>query len=375
MDRLVTLLVFISYYLLVVNQSVFASGIEPVLILFLISFISFYFFDKNYNNLILLILMMILVVLNLLHGSDAVHSGSYSKSIFIIVFFSLLLSTVRLDYLYFERFLYFSFFLVFIIQIYFFINEVYFGEFLNVRGGKFNGVLVSAFIFDNANSAAAFFLSILILQSLLILKPMKVIVMLSTLVFLLLTFSRTAFVVGVIIFIISSFSYFLRFKFFSIIILSLSSVLVLYNHYDVFDVLVNKFSDAGDSSRLYIWSSIIEGVINEPSKILLGNGASTTSLKLNGVVLSSHSSYVNTFSNMGIFYFIILGLALILKLYYLISNKEKERFFVFFIILTYGITESVLFEGPTAIWFCTIILLCIKFLSLSSENENSKCIS
>lgn len=368
MYKLITLSFFLSYFFLFISLSVFSSVIDLALFSFLLVFILSNSLRLNYVNIILISSLLILIFINLLHGISNIHIGSIYKSIFILLLYGYLLSDVIMKKSLFNSLASYLSIIVFLLQAYLMIKGTYFGDFLGTRDGTFNGVFVAAFIFDNTNSSAAFFLSLIVLQSLLPSGVNKAILMAGTLFLLFLTFSRSAFVLGALIMLLSNLYYLKKYKVRFLILFTLVSFFVFSYYSTSLTVFFNKFFEGGDSGRFYIWTTVLDTIIYDPLILLFGNGASTTFIELNGIKLSSHSSYINTFSNMGLIYLCLLFITLCWKVSYLMNRKSINRFLIFIAVLLYGITESALFEGPSSIWFIAITLLNLSFIEERNES-------
>ena len=323
-------------------------------------------FSFSPKAIILFVLSALTIVLSVLANYTTLHLGGYNSAIFSIALLLLLsVSLKEIDNPLFNKLILLYLIVVSFLGMYFWYNGIYFADFFIWRDGKFfaGGKMAIGF-FLNPNRAGAFFvlcffLSLFFVES----KFWRNALLLTNLFLIVFSYSRGSMLALLIgssyYFAVKSENMLSVLKFYSSIIISAAlAVLAMLRWFPgEINGILFKLTSFGSSNRFYLWETVLQEATSTVQRILFGTGPSTTNV--NG--FSAHNSFINEFSNLGLPFLLVIIFYLMSLMYDSLSDKNYQ--FITFLLVAFvlGSVESMLFVGPTMIWFGFILIKLISF--------------
>ncbi len=319
------------------------------------------------QNLFFFFFLFISVLLSVLFNIKTLHFGGYNSAMYTIIL--LLLFSINLkdfNFNLFKNFLNFYLIIVSFLSLYLWYEGIYFEDFFISRNGEFYGRYGSMAIsfFLNPNTAGGFFLfSYLLTLFFVENKYLRWLLLAVNLFLVLFSYSRSS-MVALLLSMIFYFAFtsndllkIIKIYVNSFLILFLSCIGVMYAFPDHFKGILFKITSFGSTNRIILWERVLHNSFESIQRVLFGSGPSTTSISQ----FSSHNSYINEYSNLGLFFIFILMLYIIYLSFY--AYREKNYKFLTFLIaaLSIGMVESLLFREPTFLWFGIIMIKLLTF--------------
>lgn len=330
-------------------------------------------FNLSPKAVLLFVLTTTTVVVSVLFNYLTLHQGGFNSAIFSVVLLLLLsINLKEINILLLKKLLLLYLLVVSFLGLYFWFHGIYFSDFFIWRDGQFfaGGKMAISF-FLNPNRAGAFFvlcffLSLFFVDN----KLLRYSLLLINLFLVVFSYSRgsmLALILGGLYYLATNSGNvlsILKFYFFTATSGVLAVLAMLKWFPGEIKGILFKLTAFGSSNRVYLWEKVIQDSTTSLQRFLFGTGPSTTSI--NG--FSAHNSYINEFSNLGLLFLITIMFYLFNLIYDAFRDKNFHFLAFSIVMLSIGFVESMLFVGPTMIWFGFILIKLITFKQKQEGN-------